>query len=60
MVLGMTQTATEALAPAVFDEAHRRVAPLVHRTPLHHSTSLSRETGFDVWLKANASRIPLG
>jgi threonine dehydratase len=52
MVLGMTQTATEALAPEVFDAAYRRVAPLVHRTPLLHSTSLSQETGFDVWLKA--------
>ena len=48
----MTQTATEALAPEVFDEAYRRVAPLVHRTPLLHSTSLSNETGYDVWLKA--------
>jgi threonine dehydratase len=41
----MTQTATEALAPEVFDEAYLRVAPLVHRTPLLHSTSLSQETG---------------
>ena len=48
----MSQTATEALAPEVFDEAYRRVAPLVHRTPLLHSTSLSNETGYDVWLKA--------
>ena len=48
----MTQTATDALAPEVFDEAYRRVAPLVHRTPLLHSTSLSQETGYDVWLKA--------
>jgi threonine dehydratase len=48
----MTQTATEALAPEVFDEAYGRVAPLVHRTPLLHSTSLSNETGYDVWLKA--------
>jgi threonine dehydratase len=48
----VSQTATEALAPEVFDAAYRRVAPLVHRTPLLHSTSLSNETGYDVWLKA--------
>ena len=48
----MSGAAVAALTPSVFDEAHRRVAPLVHRTPLLHSTLLSRETGFDVWLKA--------
>jgi threonine dehydratase len=48
----MQDTAVAALTPEVFDEAYRRVAPLVHRTPLLHSTLLSVETGFDVWLKA--------
>lgn len=40
------------LTPAVFDEAYARVRPLVHRTPLLHSATLSEVTGFDVWLKA--------
>jgi threonine dehydratase len=48
----VTRTTTDALAPEVFAAAYRRVAPLVHRTPLLHSTSLSNETGYDVWLKA--------
>jgi threonine dehydratase len=48
----VSQAAPDALAPEVFDEAYRRVAPHVHRTPLLHSTSLSNETGYDVWLKA--------
>src|SRR6266567_6791391 len=48
----MTETAVAELTPKVFDDAYRRVAPLVHRTPLIHSTLLSLETGFDVWLKA--------
>jgi threonine dehydratase len=41
-----------ALTPEVFDEARARVAPVVHHTPLLHSTTLSQLTGFDVWLKA--------
>ncbi len=41
-----------ALTPATFDEAQRRVAPVVHRTPVLSSASLSRETGFRVLLKA--------
>jgi threonine dehydratase len=48
----MTETAVAALTPDVLDEAYRRVAPLVHRTPLLHSTLLSLETGYNVWLKA--------
>jgi threonine dehydratase len=41
-----------ALTPDVFSEAQRRVAPHVHRTPMLSSATLSRETGYDVWLKA--------
>jgi len=41
-----------ALTPAVFDDARARVAPVVHHTPLLHSSTLSRLTGYDVWLKA--------
>ena len=53
----MTHDAVEtdpvaALTPATFDDAQRRVAPVVHRTPVLSSASLSRETGFRVLLKA--------
>ena len=41
-----------ALTPAVFAEAQRRIAPHVHRTPVLASATLSRETGYDVRLKA--------
>ncbi len=41
-----------ALKSATFYEAQRRVAPVVHRTPVLSSASLSRETGFRVLLKA--------
>ena len=41
-----------ALTPATFDDAQRRVTPVVHRTPILSSASLSRETGFRVLLKA--------
>jgi threonine dehydratase len=41
-----------ALTPATFDDAQRRVTPVVHRTPVLTSASLSRETGFRVLLKA--------
>jgi threonine dehydratase len=40
------------LTPQVFDEALARVRPVVHHTPLLHSSTLSASTGFDVWLKA--------
>jgi threonine dehydratase len=42
----------EALTPSVFDDARARVAPVVHHTPLLHSSTLSQLTGYDVWLKA--------
>ena len=41
-----------ALTADVFTEAQRRVAPHVHRTPVLSSATLSRETGYDVRLKA--------
>jgi threonine dehydratase len=40
------------LTPQVFDDALARVRPVVHHTPLLHSSTLSTLTGFDVWLKA--------
>jgi threonine dehydratase len=40
------------LTPDVFDEALARVRPVVHHTPVLHSSTLSALTGFDVWLKA--------
>jgi threonine dehydratase len=42
----------ETLTPSVFDEARARVAPVVHHTPLLHSSTLSQLMGYDVWLKA--------
>jgi threonine dehydratase len=54
----MTETATDlenplaALTPQVFDDALERIRPVVHHTPLLHSATLSKLTGFDVWLKA--------
>jgi threonine dehydratase len=42
----------EELTPQVFDDALARVRPVVHHTPLLHSSTLSSLTGFDVWLKA--------
>src|SRR5205085_4046137 len=47
-----TLSPVEQLSSTVFDDAYRRVRPHVHHTPLIHSTTLSRETGYDVWLKA--------
>jgi threonine dehydratase len=41
-----------AIEPARFREAHERVARHARRTPLLTSATLSRETGFDVRLKA--------
>ncbi len=41
-----------ALTANVFSEAQQRVAPHVHRTPMLSSATLSRETGYDVRLKA--------
>ena len=41
-----------ALTADVFSEAQRRIAPHVHRTPVIRSATLSRETGYDVRLKA--------
>ena len=47
---------SETIAPPVtaeqFAEAHERVARHAHRTPMLTSATLSRETGFDVRLKA--------
>jgi len=45
-------TPVSLLTPEVFDQARERVAPFVHHTPLLHSTTLSRLTGYDVSLKA--------
>jgi threonine dehydratase len=42
----------EALTPDVFAAAYERVRHVVHHTPLLHSATLSKLTGFDVWLKA--------
>jgi threonine dehydratase len=44
--------AVAALTPEVFDAARRRVEPVIHRTPVLSSETLSRETGFRVLLKA--------
>jgi threonine dehydratase len=44
--------AVAALTPEVFDDARRRVAPVIHRTPVLPSATLSRETGYRVLLKA--------
>jgi threonine dehydratase len=44
--------AVAALTPEVFDAARRRVEPVIHRTPMLSSETLSRETGFRVLLKA--------
>lgn len=41
-----------ALTATVFADAMRRISPHVHRTPVLSSATLSRETGYDVWLKA--------
>src|SRR5205814_7255747 len=41
-----------SLDRSVFEAAHRRVAPNIHRTPLLTSRLLSERTGFDVRLKA--------
>jgi threonine dehydratase len=41
-----------ALTPETFEAARERVAPVVHRTPVLPSTSLSHETGYRVLLKA--------
>jgi threonine dehydratase len=40
------------LTPQVFDEALERVRAVVHHTPVLHSRTLSKLTGYDVWLKA--------
>jgi threonine dehydratase len=40
------------VSPAVFAEAHRRVAAHAHHTPMLTSRLLSEQTGFDVRLKA--------
>jgi threonine dehydratase len=40
------------LTAGAFRDAQRRVAPHVHRTPILSSATLSRETGYDVRLKA--------
>jgi len=42
----------EALTPEVFDDARRRVEPVVHHTPVLTSSTLSAETGYRVLLKA--------
>ena len=43
---------TIPISPAVFAEAHRRVAAHAHHTPMLTSRLLSEQTGFDVRLKA--------
>lgn len=40
------------LTLADFEQAHARIAPHIHRTPLLHSRQLSERTGFDIRLKA--------
>jgi threonine dehydratase len=45
-------SAVAELTPQVFADALARVRPVVHHTPLLHSSTLSSSTGFDVWLKA--------
>ena len=46
------QDPVDVLTADVFGEAQRRAAPLVRRTPVLSSATLSHETGFDVRLKA--------
>ena len=48
----MSETVAPPVTAAQFAEAHARVARHAHRTPLLTSATLSRETGFDVRLKA--------
>jgi threonine dehydratase len=43
---------TIPISPAVFAEAHRRVAAHAHHTPMLTSRLLSEQSGFDVRLKA--------
>jgi threonine dehydratase len=50
--VGVAPDPIAALTPAVFADAHRRVAPHVHQTPVLASSTLSRQTGYDVRLKA--------
>lgn len=50
--MGVAPDPIAALTPAVFADAHRRVAPHVHQTPVLASSTLSRQTGYDVRLKA--------
>ncbi|HWN21447.1 MAG TPA: threonine ammonia-lyase [Gaiellaceae bacterium] len=48
----MSETVMPPVTAEQFAEAHARVAQHAHRTPLLTSATLSRETGFDVRLKA--------
>ncbi len=48
----MSETTALPVTPEQFAEAHARVAQHAHRTPLLTSATLSRETGFEVRLKA--------
>ena len=48
----MSETISPPVTAEQFAEAHARVARHAHRTPLLSSATLSRETGFDVRLKA--------
>ena len=48
------RTITSDLSTEDFRRAHRHVAEHAHRTPLLSSRSLSEETGFRVWLKAES------
>ena len=41
-----------ALSREVFDAARERVSPHIHQTPLLRSTTLSRASGYEVFLKA--------
>jgi threonine dehydratase len=54
MTHGLEIDPVAALTPDVFDDALRRVAPVVHRTPVLSSATLSQETGYRVLLKCEA------
>jgi threonine dehydratase len=49
---GLAVDPVAELTAETFDAAQQRVAPVVHRTPILGSATLSRETGYRVLLKA--------
>jgi threonine dehydratase len=49
---GVTLDPVAELTADMFDAAQQRVAPVVHRTPILSTATLSRETGYRVLLKA--------